>query len=309
MAHPRRMHLVSIAIIASILLFILLQHARYAAKLIVDSPFAKELKRGARIVFVSDYLAAVAHEIFPAIVVVMPVVAALISQPVQTRASIAFRVMVFAELVSDSALADGACVLTFEPLRDAICMEAMKARQDDIVLFDFILLLTDRTLLVLFAEVRRVGFCEFALRQELEDLARHRVDHILIELQELFILFRILPRGVLLAILSNLVLGRLIMVEADFDQWHIIPSPTTAKAIPMVIMLVIVVHSSQHRFFKRSGSSIYMPSPPPAPIYSIVSSEIIIAGSAPLPLHVLEPGEHIDGVASSQIVFLLLFCF
>ena len=238
----------------------------------------------------------------------MPVVAALISQPVQTRASIAFRVMVFAELVSDSALADGACVLTFEPLRDAICMEAMKARQDDIVLFDFILLLTDRTLLVLFAEVRRVGFCEFALRQELEDLARHRVDHILIELQELFILFRILSivRGVLVTVLSDLVLGRLLMVETDFDQWHEVPSPTTAKAIPTVIMLVVIVHSSQDRFFKRSSSSIYMSSPPPAPFR--IDGDII-AGSAPFALHVLQPGEHVDRVAPSHIVFLLLFCF
>ena len=239
----------------------------------------------------------------------MPVVAALISQPVQAPASIAFRVMIFAELVSDSALADRACVLTLEPLRDAICMEAMKARQDDIVLFDFILLLTDRTLLVLFAEVRRVGFCEFALRQELEDLARHRVDHILIELQELFILFRVLSivRGVLVTVLADLLLGRLLMVETDFDQWHKIPPPTTAKAIPAVIKLVVIVHSSQDRFFKhRCCSSIYMPSPPPAPFRIDCD---IISGSAPLTLHVLQPGEHVDRVAPSHIVFLLLFCF
>ena len=61
----------------AMLLLIFLQHARYAAKLIVYCPFAKELECGAWIVLISNFIS-ISQEM-P--IFMMPVIATLISQP------------------------------------------------------------------------------------------------------------------------------------------------------------------------------------------------------------------------------------
>ena len=220
--------------------------------------------------------------------------------------------MIFTEFVCDSAFADRACILAFKPLRDAICMEAMKAGQDDIILLDFIQFLTDCTLFVLFAKVRRVGCCELTLWKKLENLARHRVDHIFVQLQELFILLRVLSvvGGVLITIISELILGGLIMVNSDLDQRHVVPltSATPTKTIPaariIIIVIVISPSSSHDRLVMRSSRRV--PSSPPAPVRVHGG---IVADAAHFTLHTLQSGEQVDGVAPSHGLLLLLFSF
>ena len=220
--------------------------------------------------------------------------------------------MIFTEFVCDSAFADRACILAFKPLRDAICMEAMKAGQDDIILLDFIQFLTDCTLFVLFAKVRRVGCCELTLWKKLENLARHRVDHIFVQLQELFILLRVLSvvGGVLITIISELILGGLIMVHSDLDQRHVVPltSATPTKTIPaariIIIVIVISPSSSHDRLVMRSSRSV--PSSPPAPVRVHGG---IVADAAHFTLHTLQSGEQVDRVAPSHGLLLLLFSF
>lgn len=99
---------------------------------------------------------------------------------------------VVSNFLRDSPFADRARVLPLEPLADALVVEAVQAGQNYESLLDFVLTLTDGTLLVLLAEVHGVCLCELTFGQGFDHGAGHRVDHVLIELQELLVLFLVL---------------------------------------------------------------------------------------------------------------------
>ena len=79
----------------------------------------------------------------------------------------AFRIKIFTDFLSHPTFANRTCVLSLEPFRDTLCVEAMQAWQYDVLLFDLVATLTDRTLLILFAEVRRISFRKLTFRQHL----------------------------------------------------------------------------------------------------------------------------------------------
>ena len=117
-------------------------------------------------------------------------------------------VQILTKFIRDSSLADWACVLTIKPLRYAIVVETMKAGQNDVLLLYYVAFLADGALLVLFAEVGRVGLCKLTFREQIEDLRRHWIDHVFVKLEELLILLAVLAfviRGVLVPVLPNIV--------------------------------------------------------------------------------------------------------
>ena len=108
---------------------------------------------------------------------------------------IAFRIHIFADtnFFRYSTFTNRTRVLSLKPCRDAFCMEAMQAWQYNVLLLDLIAKLADGTLFVLFAEIRRVGLRKLTFWQHFYHGARHWIYYVFVKLQELFILFRVLP--------------------------------------------------------------------------------------------------------------------
>ena len=68
-------------------------------------------------------------------------------------------------------------------------MESVKAWQNNVLLFYFIALLANCTLLVLLAEVLLVGLGKLARWQGIQKLLRHWLYHLFVQLEELFVFF------------------------------------------------------------------------------------------------------------------------
>ena len=94
-------------------------------------------------------------------------------------------------VVSDSLLADRTSVPPFEPCRDALVMEPMQARQDDILFFKLVLALANGAEFVLLAEVLGVGFSELAFWKQVDEFFWDRPDQVFVKIKEALI-FKIL---------------------------------------------------------------------------------------------------------------------
>jgi hypothetical protein len=120
-------------------------------------------------------------------------------------------------------------------------VESVKARQNYVFLFDFVAFLTNRTLLVLLAEVLLVCLSKLACWQGIQKLLRHWLNYVFVQLEELFVLFWI----VFILFLFKVVyffFGReiwgLIIATADMNREGYVISGWCTEALRTPICLI-----------------------------------------------------------------------